>query len=145
PSRVLATRDRKIPQITATNAREGVLAFVDFAGNAGMDQREEIRKALDGLRGNGAAVGVFCEEAFKAQKDDHSRALLILSLLGEIRSAEGAKCLERFMRIPFPSAGTKVDGEILEQTALGTLQAKAIDGLAYMNGDYDKIVLDAAK
>jgi hypothetical protein len=145
PSRVLATKNRKIPQVTAANARESVLAFVDFAGNAGMDQREEIRKALDSLRDNGAAVEVFCDEAFKAQKEDHSRALLILSLLGEIRSADGAKCLARFMQIPFPRTGTKVDGEIIEQTALGTLQAKAIDGLAYMNGDYDKLVLDAAK
>ena len=42
--------------------------------------------------------------------------------------------------------GTVVDGEIIEQTALATLQAKAIDGLAYLNtGETNEIVLGAIR
>jgi hypothetical protein len=41
-------------------------------------------------------------------------------------------CLTRFVSQPLPEKGTVVEGEILEQTALATLQAKAIDGLAYL-------------
>lgn len=148
PSRVLATKDRKIPVIATagTDVKATVLRFIDFAGNAGGDQKEEIRRSLEGLRQNSAAIEVMCDEAFSAQKSDHSRALLILSLLGEARDPDGAKCLARFMKLPFPKTGTTVDGEIVEQTALGTLQAKAIDGLAYLKGkETNAIVLDAIK
>ena len=37
------------------------------------------------------------------------------------------------MNQPFPASGTRTqEGEILQQTSLATLQAKAIDGLAYL-------------
>lgn len=149
PSRVLASKSRAMPPLaaTGTDVKQTVLRFIDFAGNAGGDQKEEIRKALAGARGNTAAAEVMCEEAFAAQKTDHSRALLILSLLGEMKSEAGGKCLARFLKIPFPTGGTKIEGgEIIEQTALGTLQAKAVDGLAYLRtAETDNIVLDAVK
>jgi hypothetical protein len=89
-------------------------------------------------------MGAFCKEAFEAQPVDHSRALVVLSLIGEARSKHGEECLVRFMALPFPDKGTVVDGEILEQTALATLQAKAIDGLAYLRSDTaDKLVFEA--
>ncbi|HVT61468.1 MAG TPA: hypothetical protein VHR45_24105 [Thermoanaerobaculia bacterium] len=95
-------------------------------------------------RDNKDVAATLCAEAFKAQKRDHSRALVVLGILGEMRSPLGEECLSRFMRLPFPKEGREVDGEIIEQTALGTLQAKAIDGLAYLhNGTGDAEVLRA--
>jgi hypothetical protein len=148
PSRVIASRKRQIPALNATtaNARAAVSDFMRIAGDAGADQREEIRRNITAARDNRQVVDALCEEAFQAQKEDHSRALLALSLLGEMRSASAADCLSRFLKIPFPTTGTVVDGEIIEQTALATLQAKAIDGLAYLNGkDTNQIVLNAVR
>jgi hypothetical protein len=48
-----------------------------------------------------------------------------------MRNPEGEECLVRFLRQPFPRDGTVVNGEIVEQTTLGGLQSKAVDGLAY--------------
>lgn len=148
PSRILASRNRKVPSLTATggNVQAVALEFIKFAGDSGSEQREEIRKSLQAASRNKEVVEVFCNESFKAQKEDHSRSLLVLSLLGEMKSSFGAECLNRFMKLPFPKTGTVVDGEIIEQTALAMLQAKAIDGLAYINTkESNEIVLDAVK
>ncbi len=50
-----------------------------------------------------------------------------------MRSPAAEEFLRQFVNQPFPEGGTRTEeGEILEQTALATLQAKAIDGLAYL-------------
>jgi hypothetical protein len=96
-------------------------------------------------RNNPDVIASFCNEAFASQNVNHSQALVTLGLLGTAKSSLGEECLARFVAQPFPEKGTVVDGEILEQTALATLQAKAIDGLAYMNTQSgNRIVLDAA-
>jgi hypothetical protein len=56
----------------------------------------------------------------------------VLSILGELRSSVGEECLRKVLHQPFPEKGTSAQGEIVEQTALGILQAKAVDGLAYL-------------
>jgi hypothetical protein len=148
PSRIYEGKQRAMPPLEASgkDPRAAVLEFIDFAGTSGGDRHEEIRKALAGASQNRDVANVLCEEAFRAQKQDHSRALLVLSLLGEMRNEAGAQCLGRFLELPFPKTGTKVDGEIIEQTALGELQAKAVDGLAYFNTKgTDELVLRAAR
>lgn len=136
PSRILAARPRTQPPALAgagDQARKATLAFIDWAGASTLDEREVARKAIAGARENKDVAVVLCEEAFKAQKADHSRALLVLSILGELRNPAGEECLHRFLKIPFPTQGTMTkEGEIAEQTALGELQAQAIDGLAYI-------------
>lgn len=148
PSRIIASKNRQIPTLNATaaNAQTVVSDFIKFAGESGGDQHEAIRKNLQAAGGNRAVVDAFCNEAFRAQKEDHSQTLFVLSLLGEIKSSFGLDCLSRFMKIPFPQTGTVVDGEIVEQSALATLQAKTIDGLAYLNtAESNRLVLDAVK
>ena len=79
-------------------------------------------------------INAFIEEINKGQRTDHSRALLGLALLGEMRSPLGEKFLRQFVNQPLPKGGTETEeGEIVEQIAVATLQAKAIDGLAYMH------------
>jgi hypothetical protein len=122
----LATQ--KPPALTGTGAeaKKSVSAFIDWAA------------------GSPEIMAAFCDEAFAAQREDHSRALVTLGLIGEARGKSGEECLVKFMALPFPETGAVVDGEILEQTALGTLQAKAIDGLAYLRSDSgDKMVFEA--
>jgi hypothetical protein len=126
-------------------ASKNALAFLDWASASTMGQDELIRKSMAGVRDNADMVQALCDEAFKSQSSDHSRALLSLSLLGEARSPMAAKCFMKLLEQPWPEEGTLVDGEIIEQTALGQLQAKAIDGLAYMRDErMDRLVLSSA-
>lgn len=134
------------PKLTGTGdvARKNVQAFVEWAASSTSDQAEMVRKAVTEAGRNAEIMGALCQEAFEAQRQDHSRALVVLSLIGEARSRFGEECLVKFIALPFPEKGTIVDGEIVEQTALATLQAKAIDGLAYLRSDSgDKIVFEA--
>jgi hypothetical protein len=139
PSRLLANRPRhNAPALNGAGdeARRSVSAFIDWAGQSIDEEHDDARKALEGVRDNQEIVKAFTEEITRAQKTDHSRALLALSLLGEIRSPAGQEFLHQFVNQPFPREGTRTqEGEIIEQTALATLQAKAIDGLAYMHNE----------
>lgn len=136
PSEILEGRAlHKPPALSGEGeeARRSVLAFIEWAGGSTPGEREDARQVIAGARENKQIAGALCQEAFRAQKTDHSRALVVLSILGEMRSPVGEECLRRFVNLPFPREGTKTtEGEIVEQTALATLQAKAIDGLAYM-------------
>jgi hypothetical protein len=58
--------------------------------------------------------------------------VVALSLLGEMRSPHAVERLVNFVWKPLPTTGTEVEGEIVERTALASLEAKAITGLAYM-------------
>jgi hypothetical protein len=136
PSSILAGRKlHNPPALTATggDASQAVAAFIDWAGASLPEEHEDGRKALEAARRNKDVVKAFADEITKAQRTDHSRALLALALLGELRSPDAEQFLRDFVNQPFPTEGHKTtEGEIIEQTALGTLQAKAIDGLAYL-------------
>ncbi len=129
---------------TGADAKKSVAAYIDWAAASTSEQADLVRRAVAEAGKNREIMGAFCEEAFAAQREDHSRALVVLALIGEARSKYGEECLVKFMAIPLPDKGTVVDGEIVEQTALATLQAKAIDGLAYLKSDTgDKMVFEA--
>ncbi len=136
PSTILAGRVlHQPPALTARGeeANKAVAAFIDWAGASLPEEHEDGRKALAGARANADIVKAFAAEITRAQKTDHSRALLALALLGEMRSPAAEEFLRQFVNQPFPEGGTRTEeGEIPEQTALAQLQAKAIDGLAYL-------------
>jgi hypothetical protein len=130
------------PNIPAT---ESVPRFIDWASRSGTDQRENVRKLIVAAAKSSDAAEELCREIFEIQNSDHSRSLIMLSVLGEMRNPDGEKCLIRFVHQPFPTQGTMVNGEIIEQTTLGTLQGKAVDGLAYAGTETgDREVLWAA-
>jgi hypothetical protein len=137
PSKIQADRTlHNPPALTARgdDARKAVTAFIDWAGASLPEEHEDGRKVLAGARDNEDIVKAFAAEITQAQRTDHSRALLALSLLGEMGSPAAEEFFRQFVNQPFPESGTRTaEGEIVEQTALATLQAKAIDGLAYLN------------
>jgi hypothetical protein len=110
---------------------ESVPVFIDWAGRSGINQREEGRKIIADAHSNPAVAQELCRQIAAHQRTDFSRTLIELSVLGEMRNEEGEECLVKFLRQPFPREGTVVNGEIVEQTTLGSLQSKAVDGLAY--------------
>lgn len=138
---------RKAPSLAVSpeEAREAVQKFIAWAGASTVRQREEARAVISEARENKAVASALCDEVLRAQKTNHSRAILVLSILGEMRSSVGEECLRKLLHQPFPEKGTIAHGEIVEQTALGTLQAKAVDGLAYLHtSSGDEEVLWAA-
>jgi hypothetical protein len=135
------------PPLASPNLRasESVPKFIDWASRSGSGQRESVRKEIAATRGNAEVALELCRETLDAQSVDHSRTLILLSVVGEMRNPDGEKCLTRFIHQPFPTEGTAIAGEIVEQTSLGTLQAKAVDGLAYAGTETaDREVLWAA-
>ena len=135
PSRLLA--ERKLHQPPALSgqgdeAKRAAEAFVKWASQSTVQEREDGRKAIEAARENKDIAAALCEQAFAAQSKDNSRALVILAIIGELRSPDGEECLRRFLNQPLPTKGTIVEGQIIEQVALATLQAKAVDGLAYL-------------
>lgn len=116
--------------------------FLDWAASSPVTQREEARKAIWGARDNQDIATALCKEAIVSMPLDHSRALVALSVIGELRSPVGMRCLIDVVRMPLPDKVTEVDGEFVEHTALGMLQAKAVEGLAYLQlPEGDKEVL----
>jgi hypothetical protein len=117
--------------VPAAGAAQAAKAFIDWAGGSAVSQREDVRRLIAAASDNANIAAAFCDEAVRAADSDHSRALLTLSILGEMRSNVGEDCLTKLLHRPLPDKGTLAHGEIVEQTGLGMLQAKAVDGLAY--------------
>jgi len=135
PSLLLERRSQlKPPPLTGTGeaAQQSVASFIDWAAGSTEREAETARRLLAAAREEREVAQAFCDQALRAREADHSRALVALALLGEIKSPVGEKCFTQVLALPLPTQGTVVEGEILEQTALATLQAKAVDGLAYL-------------
>lgn len=135
PSLLLERRSQlKPPLLTGTGeaAQRSVASFIDWAAGSTEREADTARRLLTAAREEGEVAQAFCDQALRAREADHSRALIALALLGEIKSPVGEKCFTEVLALPLPTQGTVVEGEILEQTALATLQAKAVDGLAYL-------------
>lgn len=137
----------KAPSLSVSDqeATKTAAAFLDWAGASTVGQREEIRRMLEGAREYKAVASAFCEEANRTAESDFTRSLLALSVLGEMRSTVGEECFRKLLHRPLPEKGIVANGENVEQTKLATLQAKAVDGLAYMrSATGDREVLWAA-
>ncbi len=135
PTEILERRAQlRPPPLSGTGeaAQRSVSAFLDWAAGSTEKETEIVREHLAAARENRDVGEAFCEHAMRARQADHSRSLVALALLGEMKSPTGEKCFMEFLRLPLPTQGTVVEGEILEQTALATLQAKAVDGLAFL-------------
>jgi len=131
PSRILA--ERKLNQPPPLRTKEHVPIFVDWAGKSLVQERERARQAITEAREYNDVVSALIEEVDRSQKmNDYSRTLLVLAIIGEMKNELGAKYLLDFVHKPLPEKGTIIDGEIIERTLQEMLQAKAVDGLAYM-------------
>jgi len=116
---------------------------VKWAGTSLTSDREVVRKSIMQVSKNQEIVLAFTREVDLHAKVDHSRALVALSLLGEMKSPHATRFLVDYVKRPLPTKGTVMeDGEIIERTAMEMLQSKAVDGLAYMRDkEVDKEVL----
>jgi len=109
-----------------------VAAFIGWAASSLSEEKEDARDAIHAASDNPDIANALADEAFRWQSLDHSRTLIVLSILGEMRSPRGEDHLERFVWQPLPSSGTVIEGDVVEATQLALLEAKAVNGLAYL-------------
>jgi hypothetical protein len=136
PSELLAQKaPQPAPKLVGSGdtARRAVVEFLAWAGASTPSQREQGEREIAAAAGNRDIVEALCDEITAARTKDHSRALLGLSVLGEMRSAYAFDYLKKFIHVPLPPPKKLLEGEDPEQTALAILQGKAVSGLAYMN------------
>jgi hypothetical protein len=123
------------PPLNATGAGAAaqVAAFIVWAGNSLPNEREDGRGVLAGATSNADIANALIAQYNAAVSADPGLALLILSLLGELKSNAGEAFLITITQQSLPTTGTLADGEILERTVLEELQSQAVDGIAYRN------------
>lgn len=119
-------------------SRRSVKAFVAWAGKSVPSEREDARAAIARAGNSSVSNPVarhLCEFAHGAMGTDHTLALLHLAILGELKNPTvGLGCLRDILWTPLPTEGTPdVElGDFIEVESLATVQAKAVDGLAYL-------------
>ena len=120
---------------TGTAAQAQAHAFVDWAAGSVLAEEQDVRNALDGARNNADIVRAFAIEVVNGRREDRSRAVVALSLLGSMRSIVAQQFLIDFVRLPLPtegfvgSHGGLSENEPVEATSLAMLQTLAVDGL----------------
>jgi len=142
-------QQRRLHAVPALANEVDVPGFVAWASGSLPEEREDGRRALALVAASPSANAVaqgLLAEIESARQSDHSRALVALALLGELRNKDvGMPFLTEFIAQPLPEKGTVIEGEILEQTALVQLQGKAVHGLAYLRDEAaDREVLKIA-
>ncbi len=113
--------------------RSHVAQFVDWATAAPVSRREEIRAQMHKAQDSDAIAKGLIEAFQKAEREDHTRALVILALLGELRNPTGTEFLIEYVWRELPTGGPVMveTGVSLERQNMVRLQVKAVNGLAY--------------
>jgi hypothetical protein len=131
PGALRASAERaRLPALTSA---ADVPAFVDAASAAPVSRREEIRAIIGRARENAPVARGLIAEFEKARRTDFSRALVVLSLIGEQRHPMGTAFLQAFIWRPLPRGGKPVAelGLSPAAEALERLQVKAANALPY--------------
>lgn len=140
PPPVEQFRERALHQPPPLDASPGsVEAFVAWAGLSAPEEREDGRNAIMTAAADPvvslAVAQELCDLLREALTADHTRALLELAILGELRNpAVSLVCMAEILWLPKPTQGTMdaETGDFVEVESLASLQAKAVDGLAYL-------------
>ena len=133
PSVVVA--GRTLHQPPPFNTPADVPAFVTWAsGSVGVEE-EDGRAAIQAASGNDAIAGALADHFRQFEFGDHTRALITLSILGEMRNAAGEAFLTTYIHEPIPDSGegpfVGEPGEDAFTAAKTRLMVKAVTGLAY--------------
>jgi hypothetical protein len=123
---------RALPELAVAGrpATETVNEFLERVSISAIDEREPIRASIARSAKNPEVVKALAAAVFDSTRD-FTRRLTALGVLGELRHPAGEAALTQFVRLPLPTQGHMIEGEIAESISLQQLQMKAVDGLAY--------------
>jgi hypothetical protein len=134
---------RQPPKMEGTAA--SVEAFIAWAAASTGPERELGRAAILDAAADPRNIALLGEQLMSGYQADVGRALVMLAILGEMRTPDAEKRLGAFIRLKAQPSGQVIDGEDSAVAGLGLLQAKAVDGLAYQGTQSaDKQVLTIA-
>jgi hypothetical protein len=125
-------RSRAVPELVIAGrpVTDSVNEFLERVSISAVDEREPIRAAIARNAKNPEVVKALAATVFDGSRD-FTRRLTALGVLGELRHPDGEAALTQFVRLPLPTQGHMIEGEIAESISLQQLQMKAVDGLAY--------------
>lgn len=136
PSVVIAGRVLHNPPPFTTPAH--VPAFVAWASASFVEEEEDARAVIQSAAANDSIAVALSDHFRQFEFSDHARALITLSILGEMRNPTGESFLTSYIHEPLPSSGegpviggSGPEGEDAIFTSKAKLQAKAVTGLAY--------------
>lgn len=132
PSSFLAEKPPPALGGTGAQAKASALAFLDWASASTVNQRELARSIIASAGNDDDVARAIADEAAQSIRRDHSRALVAIAILGEMRNQVAVDFLRQVIALPLPTEGPMYEGENLAETSLVQLQAKAVDGLAYL-------------
>lgn len=127
----LASRPIMPLTVAGVSVTESVKTFVDRASISTPSEREHVRALIAQSSENRSVATALASSIFESRTRDFTYTLTALSVLGELRNPVGEAALMKFVALPLPATGHKIDGEIIERITLEKLQMKAVDGLAY--------------
>lgn len=133
PKEIFAERQTREPAPLAGPEDLGV--FIQWAAESIPAEREVGRKIIVEAAENEQIAQALIKEVESSVETDHSRALVVLAILGEMRNPAAEPFFVEFIARPLPETGTMIEGEIVEKTALAMLQAKAVECLAYLKSE----------
>jgi len=134
---------RQPPKMKGTG--ESIEAFIAWAVASTGAERELGRAAIASAAAEPKNVTLLGEQLMAWYQADVGRALVILAILGEMRTPDTEKQLASFMALQAKPSGVVVEGADPAVAGLGMLQSKAVDGLAYQGSkSADKLVLTVA-
>lgn len=134
---------RQPPKLKGT--AESVEAFIAWAVASTGAERELGRAAIVEATNEPKNVTLLGDQLMAWYQADVGRSLVILAILGEMRTPDAEKQLSAFLALQAKPSGVVVDGADTAVAGLGMLQSKAVDGLAYQGSkSADKLVLTLA-
>lgn len=121
-----------VPALEATMA--SVEAFVDWVARATPSDMEGARAAVAAKEGNAAIAQLLISLHRGLRGTQPSRAQMVLSVLGELKTQIGASYLLSLVWEPWPTGGSEVRGYGVPERVMAAHRAtKALHGIAYMN------------
>lgn len=134
---------RQPPKMKGTAG--SVEAFIAWAVESTGAERELGRAAIVEAANEPKNVSLLGDQLMAWHQADVGRALVILAILGEMRSSGAEQQLAAFIALQAKPSGVVVEGVDPAVAGLAMLQSKAIDGLAYQGSkSADKLVLTVA-
>ncbi len=113
-------------------SRHTIDDFIRFAGQSRADEREAVRALIADAENEPDIIDGLFERYETAQRSDTGLALLILSIIGELRSRAALDRLIALVWTRAPEAEPAGHGALSEVDVLEMLQSKAAEGIAYL-------------
>lgn len=107
-------------------------AFLAWASGSGVDDREDVRAEIHAARGKPGILDALFERLDRSYTDDVGKSLIALAVIGELRSEAAAERLFGIVSRPLPESGEVPHGGLSERDLVEMIQAKAVEGLAYL-------------